>query len=107
VDPDPTFHPDADPDLDPDPIASKKAQIPEKVLKQAHIPYNLACYLQTDAAGSGSGPSLSLKCGSGCGPESGFLFDVDADPDWDLGYQNDADSCGSESGCGPVSLTFW
>jgi hypothetical protein len=51
---------DADPDLDPDPSFQIKAQTLEKVLKQAHIPYILACHLQTEAAGSGSGSSFSL-----------------------------------------------
>jgi hypothetical protein len=40
VDPDLTFHPDADPE--PDPIFQRKAETPEKVLKQVHIPYILA-----------------------------------------------------------------
>ncbi len=40
-------------------------------------------------SGSGSGSSLSLWCGSECG--SGFIFDADADPDADPGYQNDTD----------------
>jgi hypothetical protein len=38
ADPDPTFHPNADPDPDP---SLKKAQTLEKVLKQSHILYIL------------------------------------------------------------------
>jgi hypothetical protein len=44
ADPNPTFHPDAD--LDPDPSFQIKAQTLDKVLKQAHIPFILACHLQ-------------------------------------------------------------
>jgi hypothetical protein len=44
-------HPDTDSDSDPDPDPSFQieAQNLEKVLKYAHIPYILACYLQIDA----------------------------------------------------------
>jgi hypothetical protein len=43
----PVSHFDADPD--PDPSFQIKAQNIEKVLKFAHIPYNLACHLIIDA----------------------------------------------------------
>ncbi len=67
VDPDSTYHPDADPyldflfdadadptlqpnaDPDPDTQLPKKAQTLEKMLKLAHILYILACRLQSDA----------------------------------------------------------
>jgi hypothetical protein len=49
ADPDPTFHPDADPGSDPDPSFQIKAQTLDKVLQYAHIPYILACHLQIDA----------------------------------------------------------
>jgi hypothetical protein len=42
-----SFHPDADPDSDPS--FQIRAQTREKVIKLAHIPFNLACYLQIDA----------------------------------------------------------
>jgi hypothetical protein len=45
ADPDSTFHPDAD----PDPSFQINAQILEKVLKEAYIPYILACHLQLDS----------------------------------------------------------
>jgi hypothetical protein len=47
VDPDPTFHPDADPH--PDSSLQIKTHTLEKVLTWAHIPYILACHLQIDA----------------------------------------------------------
>jgi hypothetical protein len=56
ADPDSTYYPDADPDADsdstyhpdadPDPSFQIKAQTLEKVLKQDHFPYILACHLQ-------------------------------------------------------------
>ncbi len=46
---DSTFHPDPDPDPNSDPSFQRKAQTLEKVLKQAHIPYILACHLQIGA----------------------------------------------------------
>ncbi len=45
MDPDPTFHPDGN----PDPSVQIKAQTLENVLKQAHILYILACHLQINA----------------------------------------------------------
>jgi hypothetical protein len=76
---------DADQDADPDPT---KAQLLEKVLKQAHITCILAWHLQIDADPDPV-PDAAYKfwCGSG----SGILFDAYADPDADPGYQNDAD----------------
>jgi hypothetical protein len=64
ADPDPTFHPVADPDADPDPSFQMKAQILEKELKKAHIPYILACHLQID-----SDPD----------PDPAYHFDADPD----------------------------
>jgi hypothetical protein len=61
------------------------------VLKWAHIPYILACYLQTDAD-----PDPV--------PDPDFHFDADQDPDADPGYQNNADPCGS--GYGSESTTL-
>jgi hypothetical protein len=43
----PIFHPEADPYRDPS--FQIKAQTLDKVLKQAHIQYILACHLQIDA----------------------------------------------------------
>ncbi len=71
ADPEATFHPDVDPDRDPDPW--KSAQICSYFI---HFGSSSANW-----CGSGSGSSLSLRCGSG------FLFDADADP----GYQNNAE----------------
>jgi hypothetical protein len=73
--PDPTFHFEVDPDPDPtfhfDPYPSFqiKAQNPEQVLKYAHIPYILACYLQIDADAD---PDLD--------PDPYPTFQFDADP---------------------------
>jgi hypothetical protein len=79
VNPDSTYHPDADPDFylmlmrisfhtdanpDPDPSFQKKAKTLEKVLKKAF------------------GFSSAKWCGRGSG--SWFLFDADADPDPDF-----------------------
>jgi hypothetical protein len=49
VDPDADLDPNFHPDTDPDPSFQRKAQTLENVLKQAHIPYFLACHLQVDA----------------------------------------------------------
>ncbi len=59
-----TFHFDLDPD--PDPSFHKKAQILEKVLKQVHIPYILACHLQIDVDSN---------------PDPAYHFDADPDTD--------------------------
>ncbi len=64
MDPDPTFHPDADPN--PDPGFQIKAQTLEKLLIQAHIPYILVCHLQIDVD-----------------PVPDPAYDFDADPDTD------------------------
>jgi hypothetical protein len=64
-----TFHPDADPDPYPDSIFLIKAQTLEKVLKQAHVPYVLACHLQIDAD---------------LDPDPAYHFDADSDPDFYL-----------------------
>ncbi len=84
------FSPWADSDPDPDPRV-KKFQTLEKVLKQAHIPYILAWHLQIDADPD---PAYKFWC------ESGFLFDADANPGADPGYQNENDThpCGWGSG---------
>ncbi len=73
-DPDLTYHPDAEPDsdlfdADADPSSQIKAQTLEKVLKYAHIPYVLACHLQTDADPI---------------PDPAYHFDADPDPDFYL-----------------------
>jgi hypothetical protein len=47
ADPDPTFHSDADPILDPS--FHLKAQTLEKVLNQAHVLFIFACHLKIDA----------------------------------------------------------
>jgi hypothetical protein len=49
LDADPTFHADAGTDPEPYPCLHKKAQTLEKILKEAHIPYILACHLQINA----------------------------------------------------------
>jgi hypothetical protein len=72
ADPDPACHFD----VDPDPGFQTKTQNLEKVLKQAHIPYILACLLQVDAD-----------------PDPAYHFDRDPDPT----FQFDADPCGSGS----------
>jgi hypothetical protein len=63
TDPDPAYHFDADPDPDPDPSFQIKAQNHEKVLKQALIPYILACHLKIYAI-----------------PHPAFHFVADTDP---------------------------
>jgi hypothetical protein len=73
--PDPACHFDADPDPNP----SFLAQNLEKVLKQAHIPHILACYLQID-----EDPD----------PDPAYYFDADPYPD----YHFYADPCGSGTG---------
>ncbi len=50
-------------DADPDPCFQTKAQNFEEVLKQAHIPYILACHLETDAD-----------------PDQAYHLDADPDP---------------------------
>ncbi len=65
ADPDPTFHPDGDPDTDSS--FQIKAQTPKKVLKLAHIPHVLASHLQIDAD-----PDLV--------PDPAYHFDADPDP---------------------------
>jgi hypothetical protein len=89
ADPNPTFYSDADADADadpdPDPSFKKRFKALEKVLKYAHF-IHLAWHLQIDADKDLiSDPANKFWCGSG------FLFDVDADPDAGPGYQNDAD----------------
>jgi hypothetical protein len=73
ADPDPIFHPDADPDLDP---SIKKAKI------DSFHTYILTSHMRIDVD---LDPAFKFWCGSG------FLFDVNADPDVDPCYQNDAD----------------
>jgi hypothetical protein len=71
ADPDSAFHFDADPE--PDPSFQIKSQNFEKVLKQAHIPFILACHLQIDAV-----------------PDPDPVHQYDADPDpkhWLRGYK--------------------
>jgi hypothetical protein len=87
ADPDSTFHPDANPDEDffwmriqirlftlmrtyPAPNFQIKSQTLEKMLKQAHIPYILACHLQIDAD-----------------PVPDPAYHFDAVPDVDPGYR--------------------
>jgi hypothetical protein len=65
LDPDPTFHPDADPDS----RFQIKAYSLEKVLKYAHIPYILACHLQIDADPD---------------PDQAYPYEADPDPDFYL-----------------------
>ncbi len=72
-DPDPTFHFEADPD--PDPSFQIKAQNLEKLLKQAHFPYSLACHLQIDAD-----PGTDPACHFDADPDPTFQFDPDPDP---------------------------
>jgi hypothetical protein len=60
ADPDPTFHPHEDPDLDPS--FRIKAQTLEKGLKLAHIQYTSACHLQI-----------------GADPDPAYHFDADLD----------------------------
>ncbi len=61
---DPTFQSGAN----PDPSFQRKAQTIEKVLKQAHIPYILACHLQIDE-------DLDPV------PHLAYHFDANPDPD--------------------------
>jgi hypothetical protein len=68
---DPTFHPDADTNLDPDPSYQIMPQNLEKVLSLAHNPYILACHLQIDA-----NPDPI--------PDPAYHFDADPDPDFYL-----------------------
>jgi hypothetical protein len=74
---DPTFHPDADPD--PDLSFQIKAQTLEKSAK-------IGSYSIHFVSSSANWCGL-VWCESG----SEFLFDADADPDADPGYQNDPD----------------
>jgi hypothetical protein len=53
--------------MDPDTCFQIKAQILEKVLRKAHIPYILACHLQIDAD-----------------PDPAYHFDAKTDPDFYL-----------------------
>ncbi len=82
ADPDWTLHPDVDLDPDPDPDPNKGSN-PWKSAKigtySIHFGLSSASWC---GSRTGSGSSLSLWCGSG----NFFLFDADADPD----YQNDA-----------------
>ncbi len=78
ADPDPTFHRDADPDSYPHHSFEIKAQTRDKMLKQAHISYILACHLQFDAD-----------------PVSAYHFY--ADRDLDPTFQFDVDPSGSGS----------
>jgi hypothetical protein len=63
ADPDPSFHFDTDSDPNPNPSFQIKEQNLEKVLKQAQIPYILACHLHIDAD-----------------PDPPYQFDADPDP---------------------------
>ncbi len=67
-DPDPTFH------FDADPVTSFKIKVQnlEKMFKQAHILYILACHLQINAD-----------------PDLAYHLNVDPDPN----FQSDADPC--------------
>ncbi len=78
------------------------------MLKQAHIPYILACHLQIDAdPDPGSDPAYHFDAD----PDPDFLY---ADPDFlfdaDPGYKNDADPSGSGScwkGAQITSVFVW
>ncbi len=73
------------PDPNPDPSFQIKAlKTLEKVLKQAHIPYILACHLQIDVDPVPD-PSYHLDA------DTDFNLIADADLDADPDYQNDAD----------------
>jgi hypothetical protein len=69
ADPDPTFHPDVDPDSDLDPSFQIKSQTLEKVLKKARIPCILTCRLQIDADTD---------------PDPAYRFDANPYPDFYL-----------------------
>ncbi len=74
-------------DPDPDPSFQIKAQNLEKVVKLAHIPYILACHLQTDAdpayhfdADKDPDPANYYDAYADLDPTT-FQFDEDPDPD--------------------------
>ncbi len=74
-DPDPTFHPDANVDLYPDPDFQIKPQTLEIGLNKAHIPNILACHLQIDADPDPvSHPAYHFDAGPG------YHADPDLDP---------------------------
>ncbi len=77
--PDPTFHFGADPD--PVPNFQIKAQNLKKVLKQAHIPYFQACYLQIDA-------DLDPASQFDANPDPALQFDAHPDPQHGLTVNN-------------------
>jgi hypothetical protein len=60
------------------------------VLKQAHIPHILACYLQTDADADPDAPFHFDE-----DPDPAYHYDADADPD--PTFQFYANPCGSGS----------
>jgi hypothetical protein len=70
-------------------LASKNAQNLEKVFKQAHIPYILACQLQIDGDPD---PAYHFDTDLNTDPRPAYHFDADADPD--PTFQFDADPCG-------------
>jgi hypothetical protein len=74
--PNPTFHPHADPDTCPGPSFQIKSQTLEKVLKQAHIPYILACHLQIDRIWIRFRIQLKIFYA-----DPGYQNDADPDPD--------------------------
>jgi hypothetical protein len=99
---DPACHFDADPDpachfdADPDPSFQIKAQNLEKVLKYAHIPYNLAGNFQIDADAD---PAYHFIAD----PDPAYHFDVDPNPN----FQFDADPDPQHVfDCGEISTVY-
>ncbi len=99
--PDPTFHPDEDPDPFPDPSFQIKAQTLKKCSNRLIFQtfWLIICRLMRIRTRNRILIFIWCGCGSGCGSR----LPNDADP----GYQNDADPCGSESGSTTLQVTCY
>ncbi len=74
----------------PDSRFQVKAQNLEKVLKQAHIPYILACHLQIDADPD---PDPDPAYHFDVDPDSAYHFDANPDPDPTFQFDADPKHC--------------